>query len=560
MKGAALAALSCLIVACGSSGDDSSGDAPPEDPPVQGPLGVAQPAVTLTGSLYLGDTGTPAAGYELWILDHSDGGMGRFPVGTAGEIAVPLSIFRVGHRYTFHVVKGDRLLGDLDFGASTDGAQATLIYDGGYGFDLGEVIANVTSRGNVDVEDPGLGAEMGGGFSLDVDSTATFATLPPPDGVESIHFKSQLVVFDPVTLLYAFYHRDTYPERYAEALLDQSRIVVSLSTRSKHTVSRFYLYEGGQWLDASRLAASGADGSRGEAPLWSTSGHFVPEAGSKSFFASVYTGALLPENSFALFRVQPASGATLTVPRLLGRVHAVPPKPTAIALDGGTPAAIDYALPEPSTGTDSSTDTATDTATETATDTATSTSTSTATMLGSLQDETLERERPQRVSADQTEENTAATPQGLLTPFCYADHGVTVDYAPPLDEDGEAIVGARYGVVAVVLDYYGVGDDGRNTLLETAVEDFPGDFAAAYTDPAATDPSRSWDPETRTATFTWTDEAAAAMSSARLSLWPEVFLESAGGSDVSRIRLRVYFRGKDDPGEAASAMWLRRGC
>jgi hypothetical protein len=137
---------------------------------------------------------------------------------------------------------------------------------------------------------------------------------------------------------------------------------------------------------------------------------------------------------------------------------------------------------------------------------------------------------------------------------------VTVDYDPPLDEDGEAIVGARYGVVAVVLDYYGVGDDGRTTLLEAAAEDFAGDFAAAYTDPAAADPTRSWDPQTRTATFTWTDEAAAAMSSARLALWPEIFLESAGGSDVSRIRLRTYFRSKDDPGEAASALWLRRGC
>jgi hypothetical protein len=196
--------------------------------------------------------------------------------------------------------------------------------------------------------------------------------------------------------------------------------------------------------------------------------------------------------------------------------------PTAIALDGGTPASIDYALPETSTGTDSSTATETETASET--------------------------------------ETSEARPQGLLTPFCYTDQGVTVDYDPPLDEDGEAIVGARYGVVAVVLDYYGVGDDGRTTLLETAAEDFPGDFAAVYTDSTATDPTRSWDPQTRTATFTWTDEAAAAMSSARLALWSEVFLEGAGGSDVSRIRLRTYFRGKDDPGEAASALWLRRGC
>lgn len=550
MKGAALAALSCLIVACGSSGDDESDAAPPEAPPTQGPPGVVQRAVALTGTLYLGDTDTPAAGYELWILDHSDGGMGTFPVGAAGEIAVPLSIFRVGHRYSFHVVKGDRLLGDLDFGASTDGAQATLIYDGGYGFALGDVIARITSRGDIDVDDPGLGAELGGGFTLDVDSTATFATLPPPDGVESFHYKSQLVVFDPITLLYAFYHRATYPERYAEALLDQSRIVVSLSTRSKDTVTRLSLYDGGQWLDASRLAEDAADASRGGAPLWSASGHIVPKTDGKSFLASVYTGALLAENSFALFRVQPASGATLTVPRLLGRVHAVPPKPTAIALDGGTPVAIDYALPASSTGTDSATDTATDTAT----------GTSTATTLRSLQTETLGSEDLRRAPADRAEEDSPATPQGLLTPFCYADQGVTVDYDPPLDEDGEAIVGTRYGVVAVVLDYYGVGDDGRTTLLEAAAEDFPGDFAAAYTDPAATDPTRSWDPGTRTATFTWTDEAAAAMSSARLSLWQEVFLESAGGSDVSRIRLRTYFRGKDDPGEAASALWLRRGC
>jgi hypothetical protein len=333
MRGAALAVMSCLFVACGSSGYDGPVDAPPEEPPVQGPTGVVQQAVTLTGTLHLGDTATPAAGYELWILDHSDGGMGRFPVGAAGEITVPLSIFRVDHRYSFHVVKGDRLLGDLDFGDSTDGAQSTLVYDGGYGFDLGDIIANVTSRGDVDIDDPGLGAEVGGGFSLDVDSTATFATLPPPDGVESFHFKSQLAVFDPISLLYDFYRRDANPARYAEALLEQSRVVVSLSTRSKDTVSRLSAFEGGQWLDASRLGANDADARRGEAPLWSASGHMVPEVDGMSFLASVYTGALLAGNSFALFRVQPESGASLTVPRLLGRVYAVPPMPTAIALE-----------------------------------------------------------------------------------------------------------------------------------------------------------------------------------------------------------------------------------
>lgn len=491
---------------CGSSGAHDESEGPTSDPSRSEQPGVVKNESDVTGRLVASDGSPWPEGYEIWLLDHSDGSFARFPLASSGEIALPLSIFRADHFYTLHLLYKLRLLGTFDFGESTDGTQATLIYDNGYGFSLGEITVPMTKRSEVDESHPNLLGSVSGGFQLDPRQNLSFANLMPPAGVEAFAVASQLIVFDPVTLLYGFYLKDLRPietaEQYAEALKKWSRVGVSLQSRSKDSVVNVYLDEGPEWMKGSRLAKDGAEANRGSSSLWSSSKYSLTLADDRTFAASVFTGRLPTVNSIAIFKVQPESGPTLIVPRLLERVYAQPPKPVAVAIDGSDADPVKNKI---------------------------------------VYDE-----------ADRAD--------GLLTPVCFGQAPVSILYELPRDTAGRFVTGPGYSLVEVILDYFGEGADGRLTSFDVDVTEYPGQFSTLHSDVSSSEPTRSWDPGVRTVAFSWAEPVQESMTTAQLKFWPEIMLRAVRGYKVSKIRLRTYFRNREHTGVAASAMWFEPDC
>ena len=498
-----LLTCSCLL-ACGgvggSGGEDSANEAVvqlPQLSPMPGKI-----FESISGRMVASDGSPLASDYEIWLLDQTEGAFARFPLAKDGSFQIPLSILLVEHRYTLHLVRHFEVLGTLDFGELTDGVQGTLLYTGGYGFDNGDIIVTMTRRSEVDRSNPGLLGRLDGGFELKISEPLSFADLPVPIGIKSFAAVSQLIVLDPVLLWSAFYLRNLFPREYADALEQNSRIGVSLQTQREGSVGAVNLVEAPSWLAGSRLAKLDPDSSRVMADLWSSVNFEIPEVDRQTFTASVFTGSLPQPMTLGIFRVQAVTGAIYYVPRLIERIYGQPPKPIAVAVDGTVPDAM---------------------------------------------------QNP--IDYRQTD-----GPNGLLNPVCIADQGIAVVYEPPRDLVDKFVWGSGYTVVDVVLDYYGEGSNGLLQPLSVDAGDFPDGYAAVYSEPAATNPTRSWDPTTRTVRFSWSDEAAMGLTTVPLRLWSQVLLTRAAGVAVKSIRLRTYFRHIAHPGVAASALWLKQCC
>lgn len=504
---AATTLVFCL--ACGSKGESSNEQAPPSDAST-GAIGSGLTPVALTGTVAFSDDEEVSPEYEVWILDHIDGGSARFSLNASGNLKIPLNIFKVDHLYSFHIAKQHRIVANFDFSTATDGAQSGLVYDGGYGFDFGKVSINRNRLGEVDIANPGVTALYGGGFRLDNRTDLGLASLPPPVGVEFFDVVGQLNVFDPVDLRYGFYRRDHNPMGYSDGLREYSRFIVSLKSRFPGTILSLSVLEADNWLAGSRVASADSNASRGSSSLWSAADYKVSAINETNYSSSIFIGEALRSDSFAVFKILPQYGPTLLVPRLIQKMMAVPPLLKAVSLEGGVPLSIDYSS-----------------------------------------DVMLQ-------SANKNELSGAA--DGLLVPFCFQEKAIRLAYEPPRDFNGNLMVGPRYGLVDLAIDYYEETSEGRLLQLKVSAQDFSQGFSQKLIENIAPNITRQWDPELATVRFIWADSEASALVNPIMQVMPQVFPLTVGGKFVNAIRVRTYFRHKDHPGEAASAFWMRRGC
>src|SRR5690606_37422387 len=93
-------------------------------------------------------------------------------------------------------------LGSIDFGPSTEGVQSAISYQGGLGFDMGEMEIPTTLSGKPDVDGFAASATLAGGFTLAADSSLALDDLAPPTDVTSLLFGRDLTVVDPASILY----------------------------------------------------------------------------------------------------------------------------------------------------------------------------------------------------------------------------------------------------------------------------------------------------------------------------------------------------------------------
>ncbi len=412
---AALLAAAALVAACGKKGEDKVG-APPPAPTVQGVIDTSVKAVT--GTVYLGDTAHPAAGFELWTLDHTGRTFRRDILPEGGKVSLPIDGFTQDSLYTMHLVKSGVLFADVDLSAAA-GVQAAFTYEGGPGYELGALILAVDAHGDVDPAVTDVQGRIGGGFRAQPDEAASFGSFPVPSGVTRLAIGSQLYVFEPSSLLHSFYQRAQNPALYAQDLAAFSRFGVRADAAAADTLRKVQILEAGPWLAATRLAAADGDPPHGMSALWSATNYLVPASGKLTFGASAFVGAVPSPRSTILLKAQVGDkDPEASLPMLLGPVVTVPPLLASIDLGGGTLAAVDYA---------------------------------------------------------------AAGANGLTRAFC-PKGALQLGLSAPKDQAGAPIPATLLDTIEIVADYYGVAADGKVVTLAVVPADFPVPYQVAVDD------------------------------------------------------------------------------
>jgi len=426
------AALSLMVfiatwaIGCGHKGDGGGGDGP-----APGNGGTVQPEVKdVSGTFVIGNAAQPAKGYELWIYDLTAPSIIRNPLDDQGKFSLALSQFTLGHTYSFHLVQNFLLIGDIDFSDATPGIQAAFTYQGGYGFDLGEIIVPLNKHGEVILGSGSLIGKVGGGFGLATTVDATFDKYPLPKFVTSVKFGSQLYVMDAETLLYSFYNRGQNPAPFAEDLRRLSRFGLSAVEAAPDGVTRARVSQAGDWLVGARQSSADDVPPEG-AGLWSIGADEIPRIDKLNYGISIYSDGLPVENSLAIVSLRPGDGGPeAAIPLRVPRILSFPPKLAAVSGSGGAAGAVDY--------------------------------------------------------------SSTASSNGLTRPFCQSDE-VVLDLAPPLDLQGAPVPATILNVIDVYFDYY-TAAAGTTTHLTVTPDLLPAPYNAVLVDTALPGLQRSWDP------------------------------------------------------------------
>lgn len=327
------------VVGCGRGGD-SDGDGAAADPDPTG--GTVDPeARDVSGAFFIGDEGTPASGYELWLVDLTAGTTVKRSLDSTGSFSIVIESFVEDHVYAFHLVKDHVLIGSVDL-ASASGTQAAFVYGGGYGFSIGDVVVAVDDYGRMAVGSAVLSGSLGGGFALQSGESGAFDEFPAPAGVSAASVGSQLVVVDAMTVLHSFYRAETNPSLYARDLASMSRIGVIIAVDEPADWARTYALSGGAWLRTARVAST-ADAVPAASAYWSESSFNLVPTDEHTFEVALFSGELPSPGSILGLKMQPHSGVQLDVQRAVGTVISQVPVVVAAAADGGAATTIDYA-------------------------------------------------------------------------------------------------------------------------------------------------------------------------------------------------------------------------
>jgi len=385
-----------MCIACGHSAGDGASEAPATT--VAGQLALS--SANVTGTFVRGASASPASNYDLWIFDHTTPFLDAVPLGEVGTLRVPLQHFSVGHTYSMHLLKDFNWLADFDLADATPGVQPAFVYQGGLGFDLGTVQLAVDGHGGAAVQNTGISAMIGGGFSLAPSTKAAFSDYLLPGEVASVSFSSQLFVFDAPVLLYSFYGKADHPVAYARDLKRFYRLGTLVKARDETAVIAVELSRAGQWQKAARLSSDDLAAPEAAALMGRLPQDLIMINPARYEF-SVYSGGPPAATAVAVVKVRPDGGAEVEVPRRVGRLLSMPPKVTAVATSGGTPVAIDYTI--------------------------------------------------------------TSSANGLTLPICRTGE-VVLDIQPPLDAAGLAVDASVFDRIEVVFDYFREGDQKTSKL------------------------------------------------------------------------------------------------
>jgi len=151
----------------------------------------------------------------------------------------------------------------------------------------------------------------------------------------------------------------------------------------------------------------------------------------------------------------------------------------------------------------------------------------------------------------------AATENGLTLPFCHSSSEIVAVFSLPQDLAGAAVDGTVLDQIVISFDYYA-----RASGVTTKIEQ-NAPLAAPYNKDVAESEVgayvQSWQATSKSLVRTM---SAAVEKSAdhSLSVPADLLPNSLGGKTVTRIRVKVLFKGKNHPGKSGSVFWIRKDC
>lgn len=321
--------------ACGRGGENSSSDGGTPDPGGA----IDDNPRQVSGTFFLGDSSQPAVGYELLLVDWSDYSIRSFLIDSDGSVTLQLSEFVEGRTYSFHLIKGDRKIGDLDLSAVNTGLQSAFAYRGGYGFSMGNVVIPLNSHGLIAVPEGGLPAAVGGGFSLaDGSRSLKLEDVPVPSMLSMLSVQPTLVVSRADDLYHGFLNI-TEPSGATAVRARYAGFAVLAKAAPDMKVERIFNSRLSDWQSGSIvLTSSFADFTTGT-PWSASSFHLVKT--ETAFSAEVLPGRSIL-NRLIFLKTEGEEPPQIEVPRVISSGFARPPVISAINLAGGVPQTVNY--------------------------------------------------------------------------------------------------------------------------------------------------------------------------------------------------------------------------
>lgn len=436
-------------------------------------------------------------GLEVWLLNHRRLTLTVRPVAEAGTFYFECALFAEEEVYSLHIVRDQRLLADIDFSAIDGGVQGAIAYAGGLGLDLGTLELPSHALGQMFGAPQSIAGQVGGGFRVLPDISATLSTFGQGEPLSGVTFASELIVTTPRVVSEAFYQSDRYPQQYARELARGSRITMRAQAARAGDV-RFICVEPPRGLLQYARLPDQQDAAV-SALYWSDRAYAVAREGDSDLFAvSVFPGTVPRSGDLALLQVYRTRGGIAEIPLVLKEVVGFPPRVKAFATGpGSTTTLIDYA----SNGSN-----------------------------------------------------------GLTKPFCQTSEVRFVleppRNAPPAAEGAQFLAEGGASRIDLHLDYY-PEDPAIMERIPSLESDFDGAFAISTSTGVSGTMQRAWNPQQQQMTFT---RAEGLFGEQTLAIPQEILLDYARGIKVGRIRLRIRWSNGDQGTAGGTILWLQKGC
>ena len=176
---------------------------------------------TVSGVITVG--GSPRSGVFVAAVDLTDGKRKQSVTSDSGTWTFKSSDFIQDHEYSFHLFDENQVaLAVVDF-SSSSGLQGALLYNGGYGMDVGKIDLPLDKLGLIDLTtlrvSPPVGS-LGGGFSVVQGKSGKVNEIEFPDFMDGSKsgFGHSLVCTLPADVLSGFYLRANNSQAYQQAL------------------------------------------------------------------------------------------------------------------------------------------------------------------------------------------------------------------------------------------------------------------------------------------------------------------------------------------------------
>lgn len=270
-----LSCIGCSKNANHAGTNDGTGDPTDQDSGVQ----------TVSGVITVG--GSPKAGIFVAAVDLTEGKRKLVVSSETGAWVFQKSDFIENHEYSFHLFDADQVsLAIVDF-SSSDGLQGALLYNGGYGMDVGTIDLILDKLGQIDLVSlrttPPL-ASLGGGFSVVQGKSGKINEIEFPEFMDSSQsgFGHSLICTLAADVLNGFYLKATNSQAYQSALNKYSGFFLHFVPSEGKELKQLWAAIPSNWMLLARKKSDMFESPLNAIP-WDTTKRYIAAESGKVF-------------------------------------------------------------------------------------------------------------------------------------------------------------------------------------------------------------------------------------------------------------------------------------